>query len=771
MAERGKEFSSYLALALSELAGSEEFLVLSPEESGRTLTLAVLAAYLHAQGLDLARLPRAEKRSIPDGLWLIEVDGERMALEGAKLADFIDDAIAQDSRQGEDGVTWTPSIVHDGERRLQLWTGSNGDWGYATENTQAAPPFDASTLTKVKAEAADVRGSAGRDGADGPGAPVYQVGRTAANKALVSGSGSGNLDVSVYTLSVGANPVLTTVLDEVSTAFPAGANAGQFVEIAADIPADGLLGVRVGDRYSALIPAAVLRGLTAAAAGDVPASDTGMSWGGSTDGSSGAVVVFASEAEMIAGLAADKAASALGVAERFAAFKGSAAGLTDADSDKWLPEGWLADLTEAQRETIQRLLDVLTIDGHWRTVGGERTWGNAPIGVPYDTTLDAQADSDDLRVRFVPGGPVPGGGSFVVPVATLRALPALPANPPSFLVSQRGWHSVQDPEGNAWGIALRGARLWVASDLDPAPRNLPYSVWLETRAGQLEDFAAADRADRVPPEKMAEGWVAFTAELRSKLAGIAARADVSVQSDLSVTDAADKAFVKGQTDLIGRVPRGVDVGALPTAQPFSTVELLVRESANRRDSVISFEAVAGQEYYGHGRGNLLAPMDASGAVETDTWTGEVYGLQWDSGDRNLFAWLKVGSVWDKILVNDHEHSMTELGQGSLPWDASAPPPRYRRVQVQVSAAEKAVIDDGLNAVRINFRDTDQADVRRQYLVGGPYQREAVVPDDKLDDADFFRLLATRFKFVDSAAARPDSHTHDDVTYFFYASAE
>lgn len=603
----------------------------------------VVSASGGADTLDLSRLASAIRDNIPDGAFLLELGGVRLRLPGAALADFIDNAIAADSRQGADGETWTPSIVVDGQRRLQLWTSSGGDWGYATSQSRTEPPFDPSSLTKVKADAASV-------------------------VLPVSGGGGG-------------------------------------------------------------------------------------------------AVVWLTEAEVIAGVEAAKAVSALTLKEWADHFKlFSKLGAADVfDFARVAVDA----LTAAQREAVQARLGVLTLDGHWSRVGGETTWANAPIGLPFDTTLDVPADADDVRVSL-DAGATPGGGVFVVSVATLRGLPALAANPPSFTLAQAGWHVVQDSRGNDWGIALRGARLWVASDLDPSPRNDPFSAYLDTRTGQLEDFAAADRDDRVPPEKMAAGWLPFTAALKSKLDRIEAEAEVNVRADLSETDPTSDAFVEGQGPFKASLPRGTDVSALPTALAGATTEVVVKEADDRRDAVVSFAQVAGQEYYGHGRGAVVAPTDASGDVETATWNAEVFGLLWDSGDRNLDGWLKVGSVWDKVVVNGVEHAMTELGQGQLPWDTSAPAPVYRRVQVALSAAEATAVDDGLNAVRLNLRDTDQADLSRAYVVGNPYIRESVRADDRLNAAGVDGRIDAKFRYVDSAADRPAGHEADGVIYFFPA---
>lgn len=904
--------------------GRAEVPALYDGEPRRVQLSDVLASASSADSLDLSRLSAAIRDNIPDGAFLLELGGVRLRLPGAALADFIDNAIREDTRQGEDGRSaWNPLFrgVVDGERRgLEIY-----DWEGGTGDKPGVGFISEAGLVATKAEMENIRGEPGRDGGGGgAGAPVNRLGRTAANKLLLASSNAGSEDVSSAVLALGgagrsatrrrsalaadatvqlptsdsysgwedlaeitvgaaeagvillegevqgvaqnttppgggnriyvdvriqrtrgaatttrtqiesiylrnntqgnANfnaastqfdfPIaydddalegdvykvqvryiqqagtagvsvvhavannwldllalgqageaasLTAGLVQAATVFPAGASTGQFVEVAADVPAAGVMVVRIGDR-TAFVPATFLRGLNAASAGDVPAADTSISWGGSSSGGGGGGVAisFASEAETTAGVVGNKAVSPLTLKDELVRRTGDADGFSDADSDKLLPEGVFAALTVSQREVLLKLLGVLTLDGHWSRVGGERTWANVPVGLPFDTTLDVPADADDVRVSFETG-PTPGGGVFVVSVATLRGLPALAANPPSFTVSQAGWHVVQDSRGNDWGVALRGSRLWVASDLDPAPRNLPYSAYLDVRTGQLEDFCAADRSDRVPPAKMAAGWLPFTAALKSKLDRIEAEAQVNVQSDLSVTDTESKSYVRGQRAFKASLPRGVDVSALPTALAGATTEVVVKEADDRRDAVVSFQMVAGQEYYGHGRGAVVAPTDASGDVETDTWNAEVFGLLWDSGDRNLDGWLKVGSVWDKVVVNGVEHAMTELGQGQLPWDTSAPAPVYRRVQVALSAAEATAIDDGLNAVRLNLRDTDEADLGRAYVVGNPYIRESVRADDRLNAAGVQGVLAQEFQYVD---ALPDGHEADNVTYLF-----
>ena len=578
-------------------------------ETGRAynLTVAQLKAWIDAVA-SLSRLPAAEKDEIPDGSFLLETSTGQERLSGAALADFIDDAVRNDDRQGADGANaWRPTFrgVVDGENRLLYvdWVDGDGDKpsaGYIT---------DTGALSLVKADAMDFRGAAGAAGG-------------------------------------------------------------------------------------------------------------------------GTAVTFADQATAVAGLAEDEAMSPKTTAERYAAFKGAFADVTDADSDKWLPAGVFAALTPAQVEVLQRLLDVLTIDGHWRAVGGERTWGNAPIGVPFDSTLDVSDDADDLQVRFdVAGG---GGTTAVVAVAVLRDLPALSANPPSFTVSQAGWHVLQDGAGNDWGVALRGTRLWVASDLDPAPRNLPFSVYLSERTGQLEDFAAADRDDRVPEAKMPTGWKAFTQGLLDKLNGIEDGAQANVQANLAETDSTSPAYVKGKDEWAAALPRGVPVATLPAVQPDASTKVLVEEARDRRDAVISLADVGGQEYWGLGRGALVAPLDSSGARETAAWNAAVKGLIWDSGNRTLFAWLD-GDSFDKVVLNGQTHSMTELAQGPLTWDAGPNPAQYRRVQIVVSADEATAVDDGLLSVKLNFQDST-ASLHQSFLVGNPYIREAKRADDRLNAA-------------------------------------
>ena len=633
-----REFDSFGPPDAGEMSGADKLLVKDAEtNAGYNPKLSDLEAFLASRGqhLVLAQLPSAEKRNIPDGDFLISLNGQLLHLDGAALADFIDDAISQALTEaevvGDNGWTATPSIVHDGNRRLIWWSYSGGSGsqpanGYATRNT--GDPPDPSTLTTVKADAADLL--------------------------------------------------------------------------------DGIM-----------IP---------------------------QGGGGGMAVDPATQAETLAGVVANKYVSPLTLEEKVTAavFEFARTSVTA--------------LTPAQIEAVQKRLDVLTFDGHWNQVLAARPWANVPVGTPHDTGLDVAADADDLRLNFVGVLGSGGGGVFVVDLASLRAN-QLPANPPGFLVSQNGWRVLVDADGNRWGVGLRGSRVWVAADQDPRPGNRPFTVTIEARTGQIEDFARADSADRVPEDKMPQGWVQFTSELRNRLLGIPAGAEANVQADLTVTDPNSDAHVRGQAAFIAALPH-LDVTQLPDALPSSTTKVVVEEADNRRDATLSFEMVAGQEYWGGGRGGLVAPTDDQGRLETAKFNAEVFGALWDSGDRQLFLWLKVGGVFDRAIINAQTHAMTELAAGAIPWVTGSP--NYRRVQIVLPADQATAIDDGLSNVALNLQDST-ADLHESFLVGNPFSRGALRPDDRLQEPDFTRLLDQQFRYVD---VRPAGHETDNVTYLF-----
>ena len=298
---------------------------------------------------------------------------------------------------------------------------------------------------------------------------------------------------------------------------------------------------------------------------------------------------------------------------------------------------------------------------------------------------------------------------------------------------------------------------------------------LAQRLGPYAPWAERGNTDPIPPEKLAEQR--FTAQDATKLASIAADADVNVKADLGETNTRSDAFVRGKSAFGASVAEtAVDhlearLASTPAPQSTSTVEDLARETGPRRDTVVTLQAVGDDVFWGLGRGSYVAPLGADDQRQTTEWTDAIVAVQWASGTRTLTLWLDHGSVWDRVFVNSEPHVLIEGGSNTVPWDPAPQAQRttYRVASVVLSShAGMRIDDDQNNQVRLNLGDTDANP--EAFPVGAPFVRESVVADRQTAaqvQAAVDAKSDVEIRWVDSASDRPDGHTTDDRVYLYW----
>ena len=161
------------------------------------------------------------------------------------------------------------------------------------------------------------------------------------------------------------------------------------------------------------------------------------------------------------------------------------------------------------------------------------------------------------------------------------------------------------------------------------------------RLGPYASWSERGNTDPIPPEKLADQR--FTAADEAKLDGIEAGADANVKADLGEADTRSDAFVRGKGQFSSDVANAaVDhlearLATTPAPQSTSTVEDLVRETAPRRDAVVTLagsgDAQDDDMYWGFGRGRFVAPDGEDGQPETSAWTDAIVAARWASGTR------------------------------------------------------------------------------------------------------------------------------------------
>ena len=491
-----------------------------------------------------------------------------------------------------------------------------------------------------------------------------------------------------------------------------------------------------------------------------------------TPGTGGGTTDYASEAEAEAGVLTNKAISPATLHAVFQHLEAEASDLDAGTADRWVPSDLFAlrvhaiqtalntklditdlfevarksiadsALTAAQKEAFNRRIgDDQIVSGIWSdAVYFQRQQAVGQAGVLIESGVVLDPTTTELRLRYAARRVDTGDAdaTFVITNAQLNALRAGTRRVPSSAILNTDnviSHGFGTPDDIITGyVSLDRNNQLLLGTGQTGGTTWGFFIW--QRESNVEPWAERGNTDQIPASKI-PGNI-FTDALMAKLAGIAAGAEVNVQSNLAEHDDTSDAFVQGQTAFQNRVISAIttmldgEIANFPGPQDTSSFKEMVQETAPRRDAVLTLQTVGGSDFWGKGRGSLSAPLGEDDQAQTDDWNNAVGGVQWASGTRTLTVYLAQNSMWDRAWINGETHLLIEGGNNTVAWDPLPANARttYRVASIVLSSIAAGVIDDNAdNQISLNFGDTDTTP--ESFPVGAPFIRRAVVTSDEV----------------------------------------